>query len=182
MNARKFMRRGALLCLAALLCGGALWASASYAGDMPISISYAGTGISTAVDVNDDGENLSLTTAEGRGTFGRSVVNITSEFAVDPSVECETGYVPYTLFQSTGILTFNDGDQLFAFGGGGRLCLDPNTGYYYGDAYGVYYGGTGRFAAAQGEYRSDYTGFVVEPFIGTNFRSIQGTIEGTLSK
>ncbi|MEJ2515509.1 MAG: hypothetical protein P8080_07590 [Gammaproteobacteria bacterium] len=182
MNARTFARGGVSLCLAALLCAGALWASASYAGDMPISIKYSGTGFATAVDVNGDGENLSLTLAEGRGTFGRTAVNITSEFVVDPAVECEAGYVPYTLFQSTAMIIVNNGDQLFGFGGGGTLCLNPNTGYYYGDAYGVYYGGTGRFATAVGEYTSDYTGYVIEPFIGTNFRSIQGTLEGTLSK
>lgn len=181
MNTRTLFRGGTVLCLAAALCAGALWASTSYAGDTPVKFSYAGTGHDLSVDLNDDGLMLGITYAQTRGgTFGTSMLMITSEFAVDPEVQCEADYLPLTLFQSTVVLTTDPGDQLFGFGGGGDACLNLVTGHMYGNAYGVYHGGTGRFATATGEYYTEYNVYNVEPASG--LRAIQGTVEGTLSR
>jgi hypothetical protein len=183
MNTRTFFRGETVLCLAAALCAGALWASTSYAGDTPVKFSYEGTGHDLGVDLNDDGLMLGITYAQIRGSiFGTGMLTITSEFAVDPEVECEVGYMPLTLFQSTIIVTTDAGDQVFGFGNGGDACLNLDTGHMYGDAYGVYQGGTGRFATATGEYYTEYTVYNVEPFTGSGLRAIQGTVEGTLSR
>lgn len=181
MNTRTFFRGGTVLCLAAALCAGALWASTSYAGDTPLKFSYAGTGHDLGVDLNDDGLMLGITYAQTRGsTFGTAMLTITSEFALDLDVVCEVDYLPLTLFQSTIVLTTDSGEQIFGFGGGGDACLNPVTGHMYGDAYGVYRGGTGRFANATGEYYTEYTVLNVEPASG--LRAVQGTVEGSLSK
>ena len=181
MNARTCIRGGTLLCVAAALCVGALWASTSYAGDTPVKFSYAGTGHDLGVDLNGDGLMLGITFAQTRGsTFGTSMLTITTEFAPDPEVVCEAGYLPLTLFQSTIIVTTDAGDQVFGFGGGGDACLNLVTGHMYGNAYGVYHGGTGRFATATGEYYTEYTVYNVEPASG--LRAVQGTVEGSLTR
>ena len=177
------MKINTLLWRATALAVGALVAFAAFSGPpqgLPITISYWGSGIETAVDSNQDGLLLSLSMTEAKGSFGASSAYITSEFAVDPSVQCpddDDEYLPLVLFQSTGVLSFSNGDQLYAYGTGGEMCLNLDTGFYSGDAEGVYIGGTGRFAGATGTYRSTYSGQNLEPFL-SGFRSITGTIEG----
>ncbi|MGD9388099.1 MAG: hypothetical protein PVI87_07710 [Gammaproteobacteria bacterium] len=167
----------------AAVAAGALVAFAAFSGPpegVPLKISYWGAGIETAVDSNQDGLLLSLSMTEAKGSFGASSAYITSEFAVDPTVQCPDDgddYLPLVLFQSTGVLSFANGDQLYAVGTGGEMCLNLDTGYYSGDAEGFYMGGTGRFAGATGSYTSTYSGQNLEPFL-SGFRSITGTIEG----
>lgn len=180
MNIKLYVRRSTALAAGVLVALGAAYPAAGHASEMPIKVTYVGSGVETAVDSNADELKLSLTTAEAKGSFGASMVYITSEFRVDPTVECPAGYLPLYLFQSTAILTFANGDQLFGFVSGGEMCLNFGTGYYYGDATGEYQGGTGRFANATGTFYSTYTGYNLEPFL-TGFRSIQGKIEGKVS-
>jgi hypothetical protein len=176
MKIISFTWRVAAFAAATLVAFGAV----SALPGQPLKISYWGAGIETAVDSNSDGLKLSLTTAEAKGSFGASSVYITSEFRVDPTVECPAGYLPLFLFQSSAVISFSNGDQLYGFGTGGEMCLNLGTGYYFGDAVGVYQGGTGRFASATGTYRSTYTGQNLEPFL-SGFRSIQGEIKGTVT-
>jgi hypothetical protein len=182
------MKIKTLMWRAAALAAGALVAVAAFSGPpegVPIKISYWGSGIETAVDSDGDpfGLKLSLSMAEASGSFGAVSAYITSEFAVDPSIECPTGYLPLRLFQSTSVVNFAAGDQLFGSVYDGEMCLDfdpftgTGSGYYFGDAEGDYIGGTGRFAGATGTFYSTYTGYNLEPAL-TGFRSIAGEIEG----
>jgi hypothetical protein len=184
------MKINTLMWRAAALAAGALLAVAAFSGPpegVPIKFSYWGSGIETAVDSNQDGLLLSLSMTEAQGSFGASSAYITSEFRLATEQEalqigCEDGFTPLILFQSTAIVSFANGDQLFGMvldEIGGEMCLSFVTGYYYGDADGVYIGGTGRFAGASGTFHSEYTGYNLEPML-TGFRSIQGTIEGTV--
>lgn len=182
------MKINSLMLRATALAAGALVAFAAFSGPpkgVPIKISYWGSGIETAVDSDQDpfGLKLSLTMAEAKGSFGASSAYITSEFAVDPTITCPAGYLPLRLFQSTSVVNFANGDQLFGSVSDGEMCLDfdpmtgSGSGYYFGDAKGEYVGGTGRFASATGAFYSTYTGFNLEPAL-TGFRSITGEIKG----
>jgi hypothetical protein len=180
------MKINTLTWRAAALAAGALLAVAAFSGPpegVPIKISYWGSGIETAVDSNADGFKLSLSMAEASGSFGAVSAYITSEFRIDETIECPMGYLPLRLFQSTTVVNFANGDQLFGSIYDGEMCLDldlvmgTGTGYYFGDAEGEYIGGTGRFAGATGTFYSTYTGYNLEPAL-TGFRSIAGEIEG----
>jgi hypothetical protein len=76
------------------------------------------------------------------------------------------------------VYTFADQSQLFGLSQNGWLCVSSATGAYYGEVYGVYNGGTGRFEGATGEWATEFDGFILHPPIG--FRSIRGTADGTL--
>ena len=71
------------------------------------------------------------------------------------------------------------------------MCLNVNTGEFFGESYGEFVGGNGRFEGAHGTYTSPFSGqdlrfpFVGdEPFpFGPEFPvfSIKGSMEGTVT-
>ena len=144
---------------------------------------YAGTGIDTHFDTNQDGMfYLSLTQATGKGTFGNFTIAITAEFRLslptDPD-DCADGELDLPLFSSEAVYTFSDQSQTFWIASGGYLCLDQVTGHYYGQVEGDYVGGTDRFKGATGTATSQFEGQILgDPVVG--FRSITGTVEGTV--
>jgi len=162
-----------------LACVGLLFAPVSIAGDKVIAARYAGVGYYTSVDTNGDGLNVGITIADWQGTFGQAQLAITTEWFVFPRA-CRDGYdVPLALVNSAALATFADQSQLFAFSRNGWLCLSSSTGAYYGEVYGIYNGGTGRFMDATGSYTTKFEGQSLDPTIG--FRSIRATIEGSLT-
>ncbi len=163
-----------------LACVGLLFAPVSIAGDKVIAARYAGVGYDTSVDTNGDGLYVGITLADWQGTFGQAKLAITTEWYVFPRA-CRDGYdVPLALVNSAALITFADQSQLFAFSKDGWLCLSSSTGAYYGEVYGIYNGGTGRFTDATGSYTTKFEGQGLDPTIG--FRSIRATIEGSLTK
>jgi hypothetical protein len=166
---------------AVILGLGLLSSQASAADGTPIQWTYAGTGINTAVDTNGDGQHVSLTQANGQGTFGNFAIAITTEFTpITSTGRCPTGYIELSLVYSATVLTFADQSQLFGIAEDGWICLDPNTGWHYGAVEGNYVGGTGRFEGATGEFTSPFNGVVLDPSV--SFRSITGTAEGTVNR
>jgi len=164
-----------------LLCLGVLFAPVSSAGETPISLRYAGSGWDTHVDgFVPDGANVSLTTGTAKGTFGNSTITITTEFRLENAVTCPDGFpLKYALVYSAANLTFPDQSQLFGIAQSGWICA-TNEGQYYGEVSGAYVGGTGRFQRATGDFVSKFDGQYLEPNL--SFRSIQGTVEGTVGR
>ncbi len=168
-----------MLAATLVACAGLLAAPVASAGEKVINTRYAGVGYDTAVDTNGDGLPVGLTLAESQGTFGRAQLAITSEWYVFPR-DCRDGYdLPVALVNSVAVATFADQSQLFHFSTGGWLCVSTTTGAYYGEVYGVYSGGTGRFAEATGTYITKFDGQTLDPTIG--FRSIRAISEGRLT-
>ena len=152
----------------------------SEADGKPVHLTYAGSGINTAVDTNSDGLPVSLSQANGKGAFGQFAIAITTEFALS-SGECTSSDELYlSLLSSEDVLTFSDQSQLFGISGDGDgfICLDPTTGYYHGQVKGDYVGGTGRFQGATGKFTSEFDGQYLRTDVG--FRSIAGTAVATL--
>lgn len=152
------------------------------AADTTISIRYAGTGIDTAVDTDEDTFTVSVDQARAKGTFGNSTIAITAEFTPTGN-ECSAEYpVEFSLVYSAAVITFPDLSQLFGIAreGDGRLCLNPLTGRYNGEVEGTYEGGAGRFESASGRFSSPFNGQFLDIPVG--FRSITGTVEGTVSR
>ena len=161
-------------------CAGLVAAPVASAGEKVITGRYAGVGYDTSVDTNGDGFFVGLTMADLQGTFGQSKLGVTSEWYVYPR-ECRDGYdVPFALVKSASVFTVPDQSQLFGFSTDGWLCLSTATGAYYGEVYGAYIGGTGRFEEASGTFITKFEGQNLDPTVG--FRSIRATLDGRLAK
>jgi len=163
-------------------------AEAGKGGSKTVNMGYAGSGFNTAF--YNDGYDastalpVSLSQANGKGSFGKFAITITTEFALPTGPgNCapDTDELEFPLISSEAVTTFEDQSQLFFVASGGYSCVSQSTGYYYGQVEGDYVGGTGRFEGA--------TGTITSPFEGQNlgapnvgFRSITGTAEGTLNR
>jgi hypothetical protein len=182
------------LVLAVVLSLGLLWTPPAMAGGTTISIKYAGTGIDTALERVPDGFLISVDDARGKGTFGDSTIAITAEFA-PMGLSCEEGpqrpsgdYDKFALIYSAAVITFPDLSQLLGVSdpmqgdpdlNEGWLCLDDESGVYFGQVDGLYVGGTGRFEGATGIFSSPFGGQFLDPLVG--FRSITGSVQATVS-
>ena len=178
------MKNGFFTTLTLCALVSVLAAPASRAADRPFHLSYAGTGHYTAVDPNQDGVPADFANGAVHGTFGNGIFMIASEFIISPH-ECPAGYdIPMIFVKVSTIMTFSDRDQLFGGSTDGSMCISSTTGHYFGEVSGVYFGGTGRFEGATGEWTTHFDGVnqpdvFVDPVLG--FRSFQGVIDGTLS-
>ncbi|MEJ2330482.1 MAG: hypothetical protein P8Z33_11580 [Gammaproteobacteria bacterium] len=159
-------------------------AATSYANDVPVKISYTGSIVPIPVDVDNDDALASVVDGQSSGTFGATMTHIVTEWT--PTGLCDDGYVQFALIHSAAVLTFSNGDQLFgAEVGNGWMCMDMDPtgdGYFYGEAYGDFSGGTGRFEGASGSFTSPFTGNdMTFTSLGYGFGPIQGSIEGTVT-
>jgi hypothetical protein len=186
----KTVLKGALVALALSLAStGAAWAA-------PIHVTWTGSGWDTHVDNLEDGWPVNLISAMATGSFGAKRAEIATEFYVaDPEdfdITCKPGYdMFFGIVLSTSVVTFEAHDQLFAFSNSGWMCLSTAmelNGHFYGEAYGVYGGGTGRFNGATGEWMTTFEGNnlempeAVSGLIPVGFRAISGEIKGHVTK
>jgi len=169
--------------LGALLLAGLLAAPAVLAGkSTPVSISYAGYGFNTSEQIGPiDDQPVSISIAQGIGTFGNSSLAVTVEFVYNgdatycPSAE----YAGYDVVDSNyfgTVLTLPDQSQLFGLFNTGWLCVHLGNFNYVGEASGIYVGGKGRFAQAGGTWETRFEGQDLDMSVG--FRSINGVISG----
>ena len=162
---------------------GLLFAMISVAWGAQVNLRYTGTGWDTTIDNFDDGYPVTISTADAKGSLGASGVEITGEWMPwdVAEVTCEGEEVEFKLVFSASVATFENHSQLYAFSDVGWMCVDQDTGHYYGMVFGVYQGGAGKFVGATGEWVTDFDGFFLEPptlpaVIG--FRTITGNVKG----
>jgi len=177
-------RKPWLLAAAAAVLFAPFLAATSDAREVPFKFSYTGTLVPIPVDLNADGTNATVLDAQSKGTFGASMSHIVSEWT--PIGLCADGFVQFALIHAAVVVTFSNGDQLFGAGpGNGWMCLDldpAGAGYFYGEAYGDFSGGTGRFEGASGSFTSPFTGNnTTLTSFGYGFGPIQGSLKGTLT-
>lgn len=171
-----------------------MWTT-SYAGDVPLKIKWSGTVVETAIDVVDDGFGLpaNFIDAQASGSFGASNVSVLSEFTpgmflcdADGNGLPDEGVLPLVFAYSRPVVTFANGDQLWGHVTKGRGCLSQITGYFTGEAEGVYDGGTGRFSdvsEATGSFVVSFEGNnIALPDLGVGFGAIRGEIKGRVEK
>ena len=185
----------------AALVAGVLLLPVAQAKDVPINVDFTGTG---HYGVMPDPDPFALpppnvVSADAKGSFGAMSTVIISHFVPQPPPapvpRCKSPTHFYFLIgYANAVTSFKDGSQIFARGelsDLGWMCLDPGTGEFFGESYGEFVGGTGRFEGAGGPYTSPFEGrnlyfpFVgVEPFpYGPEFAliSIKGSILGTVT-
>ncbi|KPK52329.1 MAG: hypothetical protein AMS22_09385 [Thiotrichales bacterium SG8_50] len=177
-------RKGWPLIAAVALLLTPLMAATSYAREVPVKISYTGSIVPIPVDVDDDEAVATVVDAQSKGSFGASMSHIVTEWT--PTGLCDDGYVQFALIHSAVVVTFSNGDQLFGAGAGnGWMCLDldpAGDGFFYGEAYGDFTDGTGRFEGASGSFSSPFTGNnLTFTEFGYPFGPIQGGFQGRLT-
>jgi hypothetical protein len=160
---------------------------AGHGGSKTVNMSYAGSGINTQFDSNGDGLYVSLSQATGKGNLGKFAIAITAEFGPPGDYgnchEPLEGIQDFPLVSSEAVITFANQSQLFADSSEGYLCLNESAGNYWGLVNGDYVGGTGRYSSATGTLTSNFSGQNLgDPRVGVGFRSITGTVEGTVNK
>ncbi len=178
-----------------------LLAPAAQAKDLPIFVEYNGTGHYTALPVpfppfSPFPPNVVDTGA--MGSFGAKTMIILTQFLPpDPPPDGRCGEGPFDflwIVYTNGVTTFEDGSQIFArgnFADQGWGCLNRETGEFFGEAYGHFVGGAGRFEGASGTFTSPFWGNnLYHPFIGEPgpwpfpefpMFAIRGWIEGTVT-
>ena len=172
-------------CLAvALLLFGVLGAPTVFAGKdkvTDLSATFAGAGFDI-VDPDADGYPINVFMTEVKGTFGKSSLIFLSEFAedTDSSVTCPPGFEQaFDLVRCVTTLTTANVDQLWGWFTGGYLCMTNDNMAWVGGASGAYFGGTGRFQGATGQWSTEYSGANFDAESG--YRTISGTIVGTVN-
>jgi len=160
-------------------------APVSYGAEQPIYVSYKGTILELATDFNNDGMKANVVQAPSKGSFGASMSTIVTEFVPYPPLfgTCPSvGDLYLIVMYSSGITSFLNGDQLDASVDSGWMCIDMVTGEFEGVAYGVFVGGTGRFANATGDFESPFRGknLAAAQLKPTAVSRIEGEIEGTV--
>jgi hypothetical protein len=165
-----------------LLICSAFVGPASLAGqDTDVSIAYAGSGFDLG-DPDADGAALNIFMMDAKGAFGKSSMTLLSEFALDTdgSVSCPEGFpVPFDLVRFASTLTTANLDQLWGWYTSGYLCMTADLTQWVGETSGVYFGGTGRFQQATGEWTSSYSGANFD--LDSGYRTISGVSEGTVT-
>ena len=131
------------------------------AADIPLRGEFAGTFLTSRINLNNDGE------LAGWGTevvedelLGQSSNQVIVENAlVPPTGACREGRLEFHLVAGRIVATFlNTRDQLFSELTSRTLCLNPANGRFRGRDTGAFTGGTGRFAGATGSFEARYTG------------------------
>ena len=95
------------------------------------------------------GVNISI--AEVNGPYGAKRLEISCEFSPPggddtEGVVCDEGYdMLVGVLYSSNALTFENLDMLYGASDTGWMCMNTEVGHYYGEVYGQYIGGTGRF-------------------------------------
>ena len=185
----------------AALVAGVLLLPVAQAKDVPINVDFTGTG---HYGVRPDPDPFALpppnvVSADAKGSFGAMSTVIISNFVPQPPPapvpRCKSPTHFYFLIgYANAVTSFKDGSQIFARGelsDLGWMCLDPGTGEFFGESYGEFVGGTGRFEGAGGPYTSPFEGRnLYFPFVGAEpfpygpefpFISIKGSILGTVT-
>lgn len=172
-------RKVATLMLGVVACTTVLFAPVTSAGERNVTLHFAGTGWDTQLDATQGpGTPVQLTVADARGFFGESVLSITTEWRFTENSCAGDFDVLAELVNSALVITAADQSQVFGFSQYGWMCVNSTTGLYYGETYGIYNGGAGRYAAASGEWTATFDGATLDPSI--SFRSIRGTSTGRL--
>jgi hypothetical protein len=200
MSERTIIQRILRVAVAVLLAGVVLLPVAQ-AKDIPIYVEYTGTGhYGFMPDPNPFvPPPPNVVSGDAKGSFGAMSTVIISNFVPQPPPapvpRCESADHFYFLIgYANAVTSFKDGSQIFARGeisDQGWMCINPLTGEFFGESYGEFVGGAGRFEGAGGPYTSPFRGrnlyfpFVgVEPFpYGPEFPliSIKGSILGTVT-
>jgi hypothetical protein len=165
-----------------------LASSKAEARDIRIQGDWAGTGLTTRIDLNNDGGPADWATWVEKSNLGQSSAQAVIEGSapVSPTGACPADQVESGLVGGSIVNTFlHTRDQLFIQPTSRVLCFDLATGTLSAQTIATITGGTGKFAGATGSLDYRFTGRVLlpdfDPASNQVFASFTGTVEGTLT-
>jgi hypothetical protein len=169
----------------------ALASGRAEARDIKVRGTFAGTFLSTRIDLNNDGSLAGWGTVTVKSNLGRATSQGVVEIdLVDPPTgACPAGQLELTLVAGRFVDTFTQTakvkDRFFGEATSSTTCVDPATGALSSNNTITVIGGTGKFAGATGSFENSYTGFVLladpDPASKQSFGSFAGEFTGTLT-
>jgi hypothetical protein len=154
--------------------------------DIPLRLSYSGSGFSTAADPNHDGVKAGMGVLGCTSNLGRCTAQAVGEAMVGGPTTCPNGHpgITLTLIPGTGhgFTRFErTGDMVFTELTAENVCYDPSTRMHFKSGTGKFTGGTGRFVGATGDFRFEGTQTVLYLDADANgFAAQEGRITGTI--
>lgn len=174
-------------CLALLLVGVVGQAEAKDIKTKDIEGSFAGTFLTTRIDLNNDNILAGWSTAVVKGTLGESSSQgVVERVPVASPGVCAAGQVEFALVEGRVVGTnLKTRDQAFSQLTSSTFCFDPATGDFSGHDTGIFTGGTGEFEGATGEFEQSYTGSTLlgdgDPASNQSFGPFTGEFSGTIN-
>jgi len=159
------------------VCAGLIVSGTAQAGEIKINQRFSGVNVTTAIDLDDDGQTAAVGSFQVKGSPGRATLVSQGEFTpLAPGGEdCPAGALQGTVFYQSFVETFADLSMLFYETRSNVTCFDPLTGEVAGHQEGIFTGGTGRFVGATGSWAIEFEAFFVGPTVG----ALTGTLKGT---
>lgn len=161
------------------------------AQELPFTMRVSGSGTSTTIDVNGDGERaVSFSTSgqiaigsQQQATLGSVTAQSISDLATLPeAVNCPPGNVEFALVTQRDVIRFESGDLLLTEYTSGTNCLDVTTNVASFQAQGTVIGGTGSFTNATGSFIATGTFQAVLVDASQNiFVAVGANMTGTLT-
>lgn len=157
------------------------------AQELRIKGEFAGTGLTTRIDLNNDGRLAHGGTWVEKSNLGESSAQYVIEDVVvnPPTGACPAGQLETALMAGSTVNTFlKTRDQLFVELTSRIFCVDLVTGAFSGHTIAVITGGAGKFAGATGSLDYRFTGSTLladfDPASNQVFGPYNGTVEGIL--
>jgi hypothetical protein len=157
------------------------------ARDIRIKGDWAGSALTSRIDLNNDGGLADWATWVEKSNLGQSSAQAVIEgVEVPPTGACPMGQVETALVAGSIVNTFlHTRDQLFIQPTSRVLCFDPATGAFSAHTIATITDGTGKFAGATGSVDYRWSGLTLlpdfEPASNQGFFSVTGKVEGTLT-
>jgi hypothetical protein len=157
------------------------------ARDIRIKGDWAGSALTSRIDLNNDGGLADWATWVEKSNLGQSSAQfVIEQVIVPPTGACPADQVETALVAGSIVNTFlHTRDQLFIQFTSRIACIDPVTGVASGHVIATIMGGTGEFAGATGSVEYRFTGSTLladfDPASNQVFGPFTGTVEGTLA-
>jgi hypothetical protein len=176
-----------ILGIALLLVGAVGQTEANDLKTKDIDGSFAGTFLTTRIDLNNDGILAGWSTAVVKGTLGESTnQGVVERVPVASPGVCSAGQVEFALVAGKAVGTLlKTRDQVFSQLTSSTFCFDPATGNFSGHDTGIITGGTGEFEGATGSFEQSFTGSTLladpDPASRQSFGPFTGEFSGTIT-
>lgn len=154
------------------------------AAERKLTGKFAGSIVSTAIDVDNNGATSVLSTVRGKSSLGMTSSQTIGESAPQlPAVNtCPANNLEFPLLMAHSIIHFEDlGDLLFATYSSGVTCFDPTSGVFTTTGKGKFTSGTGTLSNATGSFEATWQGKgIVRDRMGHEFDYLTGQVSGTI--
>ena len=167
-----------------IVMAGVWGTDAADAAELKVDGRFAGSVITSSLDLDGNGIPGTLTVAQGKTSLGPVSIQATGENAPQLPIptSCPHNNLEFPVLAGQVIYHFEEsGALLFGKSVSGSTCYDPTTGIFVTKWKGTFSGGTGRFSNATGAFDATSTGkTLVRDRTGHEFDYLTGEFSGMI--